>query len=368
MAIFVAFIVFACPSAPAQAQPKGPDQKPGGFPGRPPGGMPMAGPMAISVIDTHCHLAGKGPQGADFAGAVQTALAAMDQFGVRKALVMPPPQPPDFRMGYEADEFHAALKKHPARFAFLAGGGSLNAMIGQARGGMAVSPEWRARFEAKADELIKSGAAGFGEMTAMHLSHFSGHPYEEVAADHPLFLLLADLAAKHDVPIDLHVECVVKDIALPSKFASPPNPKTLRATLPALERLLSHNRRARIVWAHCGSDFTGHWTPQLSRALLAKHPNLFMSLRVNPPGLAVTSPFDGRELKPDWAALFKEFPDRFVIGSDVFYSPPSATGQQIKMPPQASLMPLKGLLAQLPADVARKIGWENAAKIYKLKD
>lgn len=359
LCLLVVAVFAALPAA--LAQPKGPGQK-GGLPSGPlTGGLP--------IVDTHCHLMGKGGPRTDFEGAARVALATMDQLGVRKALVMPPPQPPNFRQGYEANEFLAAIRQHPTRFAYLAGGGSLNVMIEEARGSATVSPQLRARFEAKADELIKSGAVGFGEMTALHVSHFSGHPFEEVAADHPLFLLLADLAAKHGVPIDLHMECVPKDMPAPAKLSAPPNPKSYRANLPAFERLLAHNRAARIVWVHFGADHTGHWTVALVRELLTRHPNLHLSLRVNPPGLPENSPLtDDRRLKPDWAALFKDFPDRFMLGSDVFYVAPSLTGQHGFMPPQGSILPLKAMLPQLPPDVARKLASENAVRIYKLKD
>ena len=53
------------------------------------------------------------------------------------------------------------------------------------------------------------GAAGFGEMAAEHFS--GGTPYQFAPPDHPLFLLLADIAARHDVPIDQHMNAVPRD-------------------------------------------------------------------------------------------------------------------------------------------------------------
>ena len=323
----------------------------------------------VRWVDTHAHLDGKLGESVDFEGAAETALAAMDRMGIKKTLVMPAPQPPAHRNLYECDLFLAALRRFSGRFAFLCGGGSLNPMIQEVGDLSDVSERARAKFAEKAEALLAQGAVGFGEMTAMHLSHFSGHPFEAAAPDHPLFLLLADIAARHEVVIDMHMDAVVSDIPLPARFSSPPNPPTLRANVGALERLLAQNRKAKIVWEHAGSDFAGQWTVALSRALLAKHPNLYMSIRINPPGVPENSPFtEGREIKPEWLELLRAFPDRFVLGSDTFYGSPRITLPVRRPPPAMMLMPLRMLLARMPPDIARSVGSENAARIYRLKE
>lgn len=64
---------------------------------------------------------------------------------------------------------------------------------------------------------------------------------------------------------------------------------------------------------------------------------------------------DGK-IKPHWLKLFQDFPDRFVIGSYQHYGP---------MPPQSPRRQATVLLLnQLPADLRRKIGTENALHIY----
>src|SRR5207248_7902490 len=107
------------------------------------------------------------------------------------------------------------------------------------------------KFRQRAEEMLRQGATGFGEMTA---EHFDGAtPYQYAPPDHPLFLLLADVAAQHSVPISLHMEAVVRNMPLPSGLKSPPNPPQLHENITAFERLLNHNRRAIIVWAHAGA-------------------------------------------------------------------------------------------------------------------
>jgi hypothetical protein len=99
-----------------------------------------------------------------------------------------------------------SARAHGDRFAVLGGRGSLNAMIQDAITAGETSEKLRRKFEARAIAIIKDGAVGFGEMAAEHLSFFSEHPYESAPPDHPLFLLLADIAARLGVPIDLHME------------------------------------------------------------------------------------------------------------------------------------------------------------------
>ena len=94
--------------------------------------------------------------------------------------------------------------------------------------------------------------------------------------------VLADIAAEHNVPIDLHMEALPQDIPAPADL-KPPNPSRLHGNIAAFERLLAHNRKARIVWVHLGWDVTGFRTLDLTRALLARHENLYLQLRPLPP-------------------------------------------------------------------------------------
>src|SRR5207244_9131706 len=67
-------------------------------------------------------------------------------------------------------------------------------------------------------------------------------------------------------------------------------------------------------------DLTGERTVPLMRSLLQKHPNLYMSVKLDETGSRRTSPFGpDNGLKPGWLMMLRDFPDRFVIGSDQFF-------------------------------------------------
>jgi predicted TIM-barrel fold metal-dependent hydrolase len=303
-------------------------------------------------VDAHVHL-----EPADLDQSVQAALRAMTAENAAKIVLMPPPFTADDPARYDAEVILAALKGHSDRLAVLGGGGTLNAMVQQSVRSGDAGPEVRRRFKERAEELLRKGAVGFGEMAA---EHFQGAtPYQSAPPDHPLFLLLADIAAEHGVPIVLHMESVPQTMPLPARLTSPPNPVQLRANIQAFGRLVAHNPRARIIWAHAGWDNTGFRTPDSCRRLLRRNPNLYMDVKIDPMKLGKNSPLaNGASgtIKPEWLKLFQDFPDRFVIGTDQHYPEP--------LPGPQRWEPAVLLLNQLPDGLRQKIAMENATRLY----
>jgi predicted TIM-barrel fold metal-dependent hydrolase len=324
---------------------------------------------SLVYVDTHNHLAGwvgaRGQSQDNYKRAAQIAIQVMDREGIEMMLLMPTPQTVDQDNSHDIEDYLSVVKKYPDRFALLAGGGTLNVMIQQAIKAGGVSPKLRRDFEKKAEEILKKGALGFGEMTAEHVSMNETHPYITAPPDHPLFLLLADIAARYDVPIDIHMEAVPHDMPVPDRLRRMPNnPATLTANLVAFERLLAHNPNAKIIWAHAGWDNTEKRTTELSDRLLNKHPNLYMSIRVVSKNIPSRPTDNSGQIKPDWLELISKYQDRFVLGSDEFFMP--RTGGK-EHPSAGSTKTTVGFLSQLPKDIAQKIGRDNAMKLFKLK-
>jgi hypothetical protein len=318
----------------------------------------------IQFIDTHVHLEHLGDL-SNFPASADEALKEMESKGISLSILMPPPQSPRNKMIYDYEAFQPYVKAHPDKFLLMGGGGSLNPMI-QSTSADSVSDSDKARFRAKAEEILAAGAIGFGEIAIVHFSlpqMGDAHPYEEVPADHPLLLLLADIAAEKDVPIDIHFDASPEERPLPPPLSPSRNPATLKENISAFERLLDHNPKAKIFWAHAGSDPGKTRTPDLCRRLLAAHPNLYMSFRTGkglPFPAAAISPTG--KLKDPWLKLIQDFPDRFTIGSDQFY-PPFQGGRRTFA---EGLETLRELVDALPPDIAKKVAYENAKRIYKL--
>lgn len=293
-------------------------------------------------------------------------IAMMDENGVHRAIVMPPPQNPGQKGGYDYVALQDVVSKHSDRLVLGGGGGTLNPLI-QETPTDGVSDEIRKTFESQARNIVEAGARVFGEMTALHVCMNPKHHYVAAPPDHPLFLLLADIAARDDVAIDLHMEALSEEIKTPRKLleACGKNPPVLPATIPAFERLLKHNRKARIVWQHIGWDNTGGMSPGLMRRLLEKNANLFLAIKAVPERTRKNRLHDDEyQVLPEWLELFSEFPDRIVVGADEFARAESQQGGY-KKPPFFEIT--WKLLAGLPRDLRKKIGRENAARIYGLR-
>jgi hypothetical protein len=141
----------------------------------------------------------------------------------------------------------------------------------------------------------------------------------------------------------------------------------LKANVPALERLLEHNRKGKIVWQHVGRDTIGDTlTPELLERLLSRHSNLYCALWIRSKDMPASSGPGGKNqildsncrLKDEWLNLFEKYPDRFMIGTDLFVA---SSGENDK-----SFESTWKFLKMLPPDLADKIGGENAGKIYKI--
>ena len=309
-------------------------------------------------IDVHTHI--------DKARAVESiedAVRAMPRENNAMYLILPSPFPAQSARSFDIELIQEAARKFPGRIAAMGGGGTLNPMLQEAANAGRTSPELEKRFRDRAHEIVRLGAVGFGEMSGSHRPSASTPFYYSVLPDHPLLLLLADIAAEAGLPITLHLEAVPETMPVPASWLvqglAPP--RELHANIASLERLLAHNARAKIVWAHGGWDNTGFRTPELCRLMLQAHRNLYMELKIDPKRPGLNSPLTGGAsgtLKPEWLKLFQDFPDRFVAGSDQHYPMPDDDVQRWEG--------VVTLFNQLPEDLRRKFGVENVYRIYRL--
>jgi hypothetical protein len=162
--------------------------------------MPSANepvPAATPFVEEHAHFDEKDP-----AGAVRSAMAALGRENAAMIVFQISPDTFDHPGRYDSEIILSEVKKHPGKLAITGGGGSLNAMIMKSVATGDAGPEVQKQFKARAEELLREGVIGFGEMTAEHFDGFT--PYQAAPPDHPLFLMLADAAA---LGPDVAAEC-----------------------------------------------------------------------------------------------------------------------------------------------------------------
>jgi len=154
------------------------------------------------------------------------------------------------------------------------------------------------------------------------------HLYDSADADGPVARKLMQLAEQKDLAVLAHVDDV------------------------AVDRLMAHAPRARLIWAHTG---IGGAPAARVRALLQRHPRLMGELSYRP-GLTD----GGGHLSAEWKALLNEFPDRFLVGSDTWIN---ARWQAY----ETLMREARVWLGDLSPETARRIGWGNGATLFGLE-
>ena len=119
----------------------------------------------------------------------------------------------------------------------------------------------------------------------------------------------------------------------------------------AVEILMGHNPRAKIIWAHTGFGLA---SDRVS-VMLAKYPQLWGELSYRS---GITA--GGGQLTPEWRALFERYPDRFLLGSDTWINERWSSYGEI-------MAGYRGWLAQLPPAIANQIAHGNARRLFAAK-
>lgn len=114
----------------------------------------------------------------------------------------------------------------------------------------------------------------------------------------------------------------------------------------AIERLFRHDPQARILWAHAGFE-----PPEKVGAMLRRYPKLWCELAFR------EDHAPGGELDPRWRALFLEFPERFMVGTDTYIA-----DRWPYVVEHARLA--RQWLSQLPRDVAERIAYRNGEALF----
>jgi len=151
---------------------------------------------------------------------------------------------------------------------------------------------------------------------------------------------------------EFHLYGADADLAVPRRMVQLAQQYNLvlhaHSDVDAIGRLFLQYPAARILWAHSGFE-----RPENVREMLKKHKNLWCDLAFRTDHATAGKP------SPEWRALFMEFPDRFMLGTDSYV--PERWHFIIEHARWA-----RAWLADLPADVAERIAFRNGEALFGL--
>jgi Tat protein secretion system quality control protein TatD with DNase activity len=275
-----------------------------------------AGPYDGAFVDAHTHLK------RGYAPPVEDLIAVYDQVGVKGVLLF----------GEPWSTVSDASAVFPSRIVpFLAEGYS-----------QALHPDSSYMNPAGLNELLTARVVrGLGEVILRHspyqlnaLHGYASAPANNVPADDERLIEAYRLAGEQGVAVNVHQEASFAD---------------------ELERAVRAAPDTTFVWAHAG-----HGPASTLRSMLSRNPNLMADLSARSPWLGpgtVLLRLDGT-LLPEWSDVLHEFPDRIVVGLDLFVPQHYAQAYVSQM-----VTYYRGILGQLEPSVAEMIGHQNAERI-----
>lgn len=302
---------------------------------------------SLPLVDAHNHL----PRGVT----IEQVINLMDEAGVRATTLMPVYYGGKQAKGQGISDENLVLefyKKYPDRIVPI---------LGMQRPVLISPDRWKSPDEAAekllrfAESRLQTGVfRGVGEFILWHYPYsFPRGPRGgtiKIPADTPLMKRFLELFAKYLIPVIIHYEIDNESFS-------------------ALKRMLEHGRSATVILAHGGRP-----DPPTLRAILDEYPNVYCDLggmtrhggygRISggQGQWTVKNPIDDGtgHLRREWKALYEQYPDRFMIGTDFAHPEPWVIPGLYKR----CIDEFRSLLSDLSPGAAEKIGFRNAEKLF----
>ena len=186
------------------------------------------------------------------------------------------------------------------------------------------------------EKALKSGLyKGLGEV----ITNRGGA--SNISADSSVVRRIVQLAGQYNVPINIHCPA--------DKWAE-------------MDRLLRAYPQTVVIWAHAGL----YLSPSVIGEFLRDFPKLYFDLALTHAtgtirGRGHSFILLGEVIDDSWRQLFESYPDRFLVGFD--FGQRGITKSMAKEVGEY----FRTMLTQLTSTTARKIAYENAARLYKFQ-
>ncbi|MDD3041496.1 MAG: amidohydrolase family protein [Methanosarcinaceae archaeon] len=194
---------------------------------------------------------------------------------------------------------------------------------------------------------------GVGELLLRH-DDLTNLTLEETArSNHPGLEEVFKFCARKRLPVNIH-----------QNSTSVGNHEDFEY-LHEIEAVLDHYRKLKLVWAHCGASrrviHKKYW--EMVDGMLENHRNLQVDLSWIVYDDIVCKE-NSKIPKEVWVELITKYPDRFMIGSDLCGHFNYLNNGKKRVTLGKTMARYNTLVSMLPADVARKLVWENANKLW----
>ena len=221
---------------------------------------------------------------------------------------------------------------------------------------------WHSSDKGFLDRLATAVRSGryfaMGEFEARH--YYAGpstSPDAHTRVDSGAMKVVFELSKEKGIPFLLHHEAEDK-------------------LLPELELMLGRYPEVKVIWCHAGRNRNPNtWKKfrkaEAAREFLQRYPNLYFNFLASPPGAKFSGYVEGImynissqgvALDPEWKEVVEEFPDRFVLGSDV--APLRFEGRHDRVFDDYRNIILQGVRR----DIAEMIAYKNAWKLMTGED
>jgi len=306
------------------------------------------------LFDTHAHL--YPPHGRGKAAAVidkvglKEIIRLIKKLGVEHVIFMPTPNDgirPHQRLGVVKRKMIKDLDKK--RIMVFCGSNYITTWLNSAYHNGYKEKDLQNILTQLSNDIDSGEYAGVGEIATYHFD--KGFRRQHVLKYPPSFepfLQIVDLIAKKGMWLDLHAEPV-----------DPKGTSYEKEVFGGLELLFGRNPDLKLLYAH-----TAMSNSKNVRKILQTYPNVMMSIKIQ------TRHDRWRNLEPvvntrgdvyeDWAQLFEEMPERFMIGADFHFGRKGVKHKKYKK----RIKGFRQMLAALNPQAAQLIAFENAQKIF----
>ncbi len=313
-------------------------------------GENYAGPL----IDTHAHL--YPPNGRAKAAAaidkreLKEIIGLMQNLGVELVLFMPTPND-GIRPNQELGVVKRKMIKNldPKRVMIFCASNYITTWLNSAYDNGYGEEELQNILTQLSNDIDSGEYAGVGEIGTYHFDKgFRRQHVLKYPPNFEPFLQIVDLIAKKGMWLDLHAETV-----------DPKGTSYEKEVFGGLELLYRRNPDLKLLYSHTAMSNSIN-----VRRILKTYPNVMMSIKIE------TRHDRWKNLEPvvnteghvyeDWAQLFEEMPERFMIGADFHFGRKGVNLKKYKK----RIKGFRQMLSTLNPQAAQFIAFENAQRVF----